>query len=233
LREGSKGVERSRVGIRPSLSRSGNLATGGYDVSDGCAVFCPRHASFAAAQRRAFTHERASLDPHSHINPHKRTNTQSHFSRHGDTHACTPSARATGRTVMHARTHAPNAHVHKQIVTDEDTRANARTHALWRARSRRILHTRLARSSTAAAAASPPDGQGLKRMYLALVSVGDCCKGNRDERTPSKSRPGTSSDHEVYPERVIKACAACRRLMCRLHLSPLTSVSLSVQNISR
>ncbi len=44
---------------------------------------------------------------------------------------------------------------------------------------------------------SPPDAAGLRRMYLALVSVGDCCKGNRDEPVPSKPRPGATSAHDL------------------------------------
>jgi hypothetical protein len=44
---------------------------------------------------------------------------------------------------------------------------------------------------------SPKGAEGEKQMYLALVAVGDYCKGNKDEPVPSKARPGATSVHDL------------------------------------
>jgi hypothetical protein len=44
---------------------------------------------------------------------------------------------------------------------------------------------------------SPKDAKGEKRMYFALVSVGDFCLGRIDEPVPSRSRPGAASSYDL------------------------------------
>jgi poly [ADP-ribose] polymerase 10/14/15 len=44
---------------------------------------------------------------------------------------------------------------------------------------------------------SPPDAAGERRMFLALVAVGDCCRGGRDAPVPPRARPGAATAHDL------------------------------------